>query len=69
MGEASYRRMKTLVTTATDETQPIETREAAREAVENIDTGAQILQRRAENALGIALRDGRRMVDPESGHG
>ncbi|GAB6858892.1 hypothetical protein JCM13591A_29970 [Microbacterium xylanilyticum] len=58
MGEASYRRMKTLVTTATDETQPIETREAAREAVENIDTGAQILQRRAENALGIALRDG-----------
>lgn len=42
MGEASYRRMKTLVTTAADSTEPEETRKAAREAVENIDNGAPI---------------------------
>lgn len=40
MSPATYTRMKTLVTTAADETQPEPVREAAREAVEAIDNGA-----------------------------
>ena len=42
MSPATYTRMKTLVTTAADESQPEEVREAAREAVEAIDQGAPV---------------------------
>ncbi len=42
MSSATYRRMKTLLTTATNESEPDEVREAAREAVEAIDQGAPV---------------------------
>src|SRR3546814_7828219 len=42
LSPATYTRMKTLVTTAADETEPEEVREAAREAVEAIDRGAPV---------------------------
>lgn len=42
MGEATYRRIKNLITTADNETESEEVREAAREAVEAIDQGAPV---------------------------
>lgn len=42
LSPATYTRMKTLVTTAADESAPEEVREAAREAVDAIDNGASV---------------------------
>lgn len=42
MSPATFTRMKTLVTTASNEAEPEEVREAAREAVEEIDRGAPV---------------------------
>lgn len=42
MSPATFTRMKTLVTTASDESEPDEVREAAREAIEAIDQGAPV---------------------------
>ncbi|WP_244304822.1 ParB/RepB/Spo0J family partition protein [Leucobacter viscericola] len=42
LGPASYRRIKNLITTAADDTNPEPLREAAREGIENIDAGGPI---------------------------